>query len=213
MSTERLIDDLVSGLKPARSRSAMREGVVYALICGTELALFLLFGAARHDIALAMRLPSFWWRLGGLGALTVISAATAIRSFEPTASPRRGLRWLSWATAAVLLLGWVIDAVSANGGGLLARLMWRHGVDCVFTMVVLSIPAIVALGLFMRRGAPTDREGSALSVGAAGACWGAFVFAFNCSHDDPFYIAVWYMVGCSIVALVGRIVLPLIARW
>lgn len=213
MPTEHLIDDLVAGLKPTRQRSAMRDGLLLAAVGVVELGLFFLFGAARHDIMLAMRLPSFWWKIGSLGVLTVIGAVTAIRSFEPTASPRRGLRWLSRAIVVALAAGWVIDAAHAGGQALLARLMWRHGVDCIFAMMVLSIPAIVALGLLMRRGAPTDRRGSALAVGAASAAWGAFVFVFNCPHDDPFYIALWYAAGCTIVALLGRLVLPLVTRW
>jgi len=160
-----------------------------------------------------MQLPTFWWKLGSLGVLTVVGVATALRSRDPAASPRRGLRIFALLLGVAIALGWVIDALAPGAGALWARLRWRHGVECVFTMVVLSIPAIVALGLLLRRGVPTDRKGSALAAGAAGAAWGAFVFAFRCPDDDPFYVAVWYPVGCSMIALAGRLVLPRIIRW
>lgn len=213
MSTDRLLDDLVADLAPVRPRRPRRDLMLLVGVGVAELALFLLFGAARHDIMLAMKLPSFWWKVGSLGALSVVGAVTAVRSLDPSVSPRQGLRLFAALVGLVLVIGWVIDASEGSIATLSARLMWRHGIDCVFAMVVLSIPAIVALGILMRRGAPTDRHGSAMAAGAAGAAWGAFVFVFNCPHDDPFYIAVWYIVGCSIVMAAGRLLLPLVSRW
>jgi hypothetical protein len=213
MPTDSLLDDLVSQLKPVRRRNASREGLLLLLLGAVELGLFLLLGAARPDIMLAVELPSFWWKILSLGLLAIGGVVAAVRSFEPSRSPRPGLKWLAVVVAVSLVAGWVIDAASAGGEAFWARLMWRHGIDCVVAMVVLSIPAILTLGLLMRRGASTDPTGSALAVGVASAAWGAFVFVFNCPHDDPFYIAVWYLVGCSIVAVIGRVTLPLITRW
>jgi hypothetical protein len=213
MTSERIVDELVAGLAPIRRRSTRREWLVLGAIGAVEIGLFLLLGAARRDMALAMHLPSFWWKLGSLAVLTVVAMITAVRSFDPAASPRRGMRWVFALIALTLIIGWLIDAASAGSGALIARLMWRHGVDCVFAMLVLSLPAILALGVLMRRGAPTDRRGSALAVGAASAAWGAFVFVFNCPHDDPLYIMVWYGLGCVVVTAIARLILPLISRW
>lgn len=213
MSTEGLIDGLVAGLEPVRRRSMRREGAVVALLAAAELGLYVALGFARPDITAAVALPSFWWKLGSLALLSAVGVATALRSFDPTNSPRRGLRLLGGALVALLLVGWLIDAAAPTHGDLVARLMWRHGIDCVIAMVTLSLPAIVALGLLLRRGAPTEPRGSALATGAASAAWGALVFAINCPHDDPLYIAVWYLVGCGIVAIAARLLLPRITRW
>lgn len=213
MSTERVIDELVADLRPVRARSMLREGLILALLGAAELGAYLILGYARPDIHLAMTLPSFWWKLGSLALLSVLAAATALRSFHPMDSPRGGLRLLGLVIAGSLIVGWLIDGSVPARGGLIARLMWRHGLDCVVAMTTLSIPAIVALGLLMRRGASTELNGSALAVGVAGAAWGAFVFVFACPHDDPLYIAVWYVVGCSIVTAAGRLILPRVARW
>ena len=80
-------------------------------------------------------------------------------------------------------------------------------------MVALSIPPAVALGDLVRRGAATDRAGTALAAGLSSACWGAFVFVFACPSDDPLYIAVWYTVVCSIFTLAGRAALIRLSRW
>lgn len=213
MSSERLINELVADLRPVRQRSMLREGTLLALLGAVELGLYLILGYARPDIHVAMTLPSFWWKLGSLGLLSLVGAVTALRSFHPVDSPRGGLRLLGALIAGSLVTGWLIDSASASRGGLADRLMWRHGVDCVTAMVTLSIPAIVALGVLMRRGASTEPQRSALAVGTASAAWGAFVFVFNCPHDDPLYVAIWYVVGCGLVALAGRLILPRIARW
>lgn len=213
MSVERLIHTLVADLRPVRQRSMLREGAILALLGVVEVGLYLLLGYARPDIHKAITLPSFWWKLGSLGLLSVVGVVTALRSLHPVDSPRKGLRLLATLSVGALVAGWLIDGASPSQGGLADRLMWRHGVDCVIAMVTLSVPAIVALGVLMRRGASTDPQGSALAAGTAGAAWGAFVFVFNCPHDDPLYIAVWYVVGCGLVALAGRLILPRIARW
>jgi hypothetical protein len=213
MPNEPLIDALAADLAPVRPRRTGRELLALAGIGAVELTLVLLLGGARPDIGVAMLLPSFWWKLLGLAALSAIGVVTAVRSFEPASSPRRGLLLLALAVGFVLAVGWAIDGGDAVAMPLAERLMWRHGVDCVFRMAVLSVPAIVALGLLMQRGAPTDRRASALAVGAASAAWGAFVFAFNCPSDDPLYIAFWYCLGCAVVTLIGRLALPAVTRW
>ena len=213
MTTERLIDELVADLAPVRPRSIRREAILLALLGAAELGAYLALGYARPDIVAAVALPSFWWKLGSLGLLTMVSVATALRSFDPSGSPHRGLRLIAILVGATLLVGWLLDGSRLAQGGLAARLMWRHGIDCVVAMTTLSVPAIVALGLLMRRGAATEPRGSALAAGAGAGAWGAFVFVFNCPHDDPLYIVLWYMVGCGIVALAGRFALPRVARW
>ena len=79
------------------------------------------------------------------------------------------------------------------------------------TAVVEGNSRATVLGVLIRRGAPTDRAGTALAAGLSSAAWGAFVFA--CPSDDPLYIAVWYTVGCSLVTILGRAVLIRLSRW
>ena len=213
MQHDQLVDRLAGDLKPVRRRSVQSESLILAMLCGIELGLFLAVGMMRPDMPDAMDLPSFWWKLGSLGLIALIGASAAIISFNPTESPRRGLRSLVAIFALCLAIGWVIDA-SQNGSPTLAtRLDWHEGVRCVCQMVLLSIPAAIALGLLMRRGAPTDLSGTSLASGVAAAGWGAFVFVFACQHDDPLYIAVWYTVGCGLVILFARLLLPWLTRW
>jgi hypothetical protein len=213
MPNDSLVDRLVSELKPVRRRSIMRDGLVIGVICAIELGLFLVMGAMRPDMPMAMEEPSFWWKLGSLGLIAMVGGGVAVLSLDPVTSPRPGLRWLVVIVAVCLAAGWIVDASDAGVAALADRLNWLDGIQCVYKMVLLSVPAVVGLGVLMRRGAPTDTAGTALAVGIAAAAWGAFVFVFACPYDDPLYIAVWYAVGCGLVTLFARLVLPRLTRW
>ena len=213
MPNNHLVDELVSRLQPVRPRRAGRDGLILAIVCLAELVVFFSVGAVRPDMAAAIELPSFWWKLASVGVIAVVGIVVAILSFDPVRSPRPGLRWLVAILAASFVAGWLIDASRAGWPALSARIDWQNGLQCAAKMVILSIPALVGLGLLMRRGAPTDTAGTALSVGIAAAAWGAFVFVFACPYDDPLYIALWYGVGCGSVSLAARVLLPRLSRW
>ena len=213
MSTDPLIDRLASELKPVRRRTGWSDALALLVLCAIELGLFVVMGMARSDMPMAMHLPSFWWKLGSLGLIGLVSGTVAIMSLDPVRSPRRGLRWIVALIALCLASGWLLDASRGGVSTLIDRLDWRNGLQCVYQMAVLSVPAVIGLGLLMRRGAPTDHAGTALAAGLAAAAWGAFVFVFACPFDDPLYVAVWYSIGCGVVTLFARFTLPRLTRW
>jgi len=213
MRTDSLLDRLSQDLRPVRRRSILREALVLLLLGVVEIAAFLGMGFMRPDMPVAMEAPSFWWKLSSLGLIAVLGAGVAILSSDPVRSPRRGLRWILICIVAILATGWLIDAAGNGLGDLLRRLDWPQGVQCVWKMVVLSIPPAIALSILIRRGAPTDPHGTALAAGLSSAAWGAFVFVFACPSDDPLYIAVWFTLGCSIVTILGRAILIRLSRW
>jgi hypothetical protein len=213
MSSDRLLDRLVSDLKPVRPRRPLRELAALPVLAAVEIAVLVWLGRMRPDLHDALAMPSFWWKLLAFGALAIVAAVVAVRSFDPAGTPRPGLRLAAIIAIVALAAGWLIDAAQPGVGALIERLDWRHGVRCVGDMIVCAAPVLLALGLLMRRGAPTDPRGSALAVGVAGGAAGAFVFAFACPFDDPLYIAVWYAAGIAAVAAAARLILPAITRW
>jgi hypothetical protein len=213
MRTESLVDRLIENLRPVQRRSIMREAMLLLLLAVVEIAGFVGMGFMRPDMPTAMEAPSFWWKLTSMGLIAVLGAGVAIMSMDPVRSPRRGLRCILVCIIAIFASGWLVDAANNGVADLLRRLDWTQGLQCVWKMVGLSIPPAIALGVLVRRGAPTDRAGTALAGGLSCAAWGAFAFVFSCPSDDPLYIAVWYTIGCSIVTIVGRAVLLRLSRW
>ena len=213
MRTESLVDHLSQNLRPVRRRSVIREALLLLLLAVVEGGVFLAMGFMRPDMPVAMEAPSFWWKLTSMGLIAVLGASVATLSADPVRSPRRGLRWILALLVAIFATGWLIDASGHGLADLARRLDWQQGLQCVWKMIALSIPPAVALGVLIRRGAPTDRAGTALAAGLSSAAWGAFVFVFACPSDDPLYIAVWYTVGCSIVTILDRAILIRLSRW
>ena len=208
MSNETLIAQLSSDLTPVQRRSMLREGGLVLALGAVELALFLALGVMRPDMQHMGGSPFLMWRVGSLGLLAVAACVLAIRSYSPTAQPRRGLM-LACALAALAIVGGafvVPEGVSERA--LLERINPASGMICAASIFVLSLPIMALLGVLMRKAAPTQPRLSALGSGiAAGAC-GAFVFAFCCPFNDPLYVVVWYSIGCAAVAAIARWCLP-----
>jgi hypothetical protein len=213
MRAEPLIERLSSELKPVRRRKAWSDALTLVVLCAIELGLFIAMASMRADMPMAIHRASFWWKAASLGLIGLLSGSIAIMSLDPMRSPRRGLRWIVALIAACLGSGWLFDASRDGLSTLASRLDWVMGLDCLSKIVALSVPAVIGLGLLMRRGAPTDRAGTAWAAGLTAAVWGAFVFVYACPVDDPLYIAVWYSLGCGAVTLFARWALPAISRW
>ena len=213
MRTELLVERLANELRPVRRRSILREGVLLVILGLIELSAFVSMGFIRPDMPTAMQTPSFWWKLASMGLIAVLGTVIAILSVDPTRSPRRGLRWIFACIAASFASGWLINALGDGLSSFLVRLDWTQGLQCVWKMVALSVPPVIAIGIIIRRGAPTDRSGTALAAGLASAAWGTFVFIFACPSDDPLYIAVWYTIGCGIVTVFAQLTLLRLSRW
>jgi hypothetical protein len=196
-----------------RRRRPWTDAIALVVLGAVELGLFLALGLMRPDMPMAMHLPSFWWKLVSLGLIALSSGTVAIMSLDPTHLPRRSLRGIVALIVVCLAIGWILDASRDGFSALLTRLDWPNGLQCLFRMVALSVPAVIGLGLLIRRGAPTDHGGTALAAGLTAAGWGAFVFVFDCPFDDPFYITVWYSLGCGAVTLFARFTLPPLMRW
>jgi hypothetical protein len=208
-----LIERLAGSLQPVRRRLPARDAAILLALGLVEVVGYVAVRGMRPDMPEAMDRMAFWWKAASLCVLALIGGATALGAFDPTRSPRRGLRGFAVAAAVAIAIGWGIDAASAGIGPLLARLDWREGLRCVGAVVVLSVPALLALGVLMRRGAPTDPGGTASAVGLTAAAWGGAVFVLACPHDDPLYVALWFAVAIGVVTWLARLVLPRLTRW
>lgn len=208
MSNDALILDLSANLAPVRRRSVPREAGLLLALGAIELGLFLGMGLMRPDMGAMIGSAYMLWKLGSLGLLAAVSSALAIRSFAPTAAPRRGMAMMLALSGLALLAGGFVGSGAEEGRSIVERLSPVHGMLCATAIVVLSLPMMAMLAVLMRRGAPAYPEGSALAVGVAAGTCGALVFAFCCPINDPLYIVVWYSAGCAAVTAIARWLLP-----
>jgi hypothetical protein len=208
MSRDSLILDLSANLAPVRPRRMLGEAGLVAALGAVELALVLGLGMMRPDMSHMGHSPYLIWRVGSLAMLAGIACTVAIRSFSPTARPRRGVT-LAAALAVVAIIGGMFVApVGVSEQTFLHRLDPAHGIICAGSIFVLSLPVVAMLGTLMRQAAPTQPRLSAIASGIAAGTVGALVFALCCPFNDPLYVVVWYSIGCGAVAGVARWRLP-----
>ena len=207
------LDTLVHGLKPVVRRRPAQDWAAFAVLAAVEIAVYLAMRGMRPDMHHAMGLMAFWWKALSLMVLAGIGVATTIAALDPVGSPRHGLKALAIVAAIAVATGWAVDAAGAGTAALIARLDWRHGLECVRFVVSCALPALGALAVLMRRGAPTDPVGAATAAGVAAAAWGGVGFTLECPHDDPLYITVWFSLAIGIVMALARVVLPRLTRW
>ena len=213
MKLDALIEELAEDLVPVRSRRLWVDISIMALVGVIELALLFALGFAHLDMHRMLMQPTLGWRLASLGLISLMSGFLAIRSFDPTYSAKGSLQRLALLIAICLVYGMVMGGGMPSGTSMIHRLDWTSGVQCASKIVLLSVPPLIALAVLGRRGAPTDMRRTPLLIGLAAATWGAFVFVFACPFNGPTYIVVWYGVGCGIVTLASRILLPHFVRW
>ena len=213
MRTDTLVDRLAQNLRPVRPRSIRHEALLLLLLGVVEIGAFLGMEFMRPDMPVAMEAPSFWWKLSSMGLIAFLGSGVALLSADPVRSPRRGLRWILVCIAAIFAAvgpsmrravgwrGWSVVLIGPRGCNACGR-WWR----CQFR------PPFSLAACYGAAPQPIV-PGTALAAGLSSAAWGAFVFVFACPSDDPLYIAVWYTVGCSIVTLLGGVILVRLARW
>lgn len=208
MSNDALVLDLSANVAPVRRRRMLQEAGLVAALGVVELALVLGLGMMRPDMTHMGASPYLLWRVGSLAILAAIACTVAIRSFSPTARPRRGVM-LACALAAIAMMGGaVVGPVDVGSQTLLDRIDPARGIVCAGSIFVLSLPVVAMLGRLMRSAAPTQPRISALASGIAAGTVGALVFAFCCPFNDPLYVVVWYSIGCAAVAGAARWRLP-----
>lgn len=204
MSNDALIADLSANLHPVRRRSILRETASLCGLGALELLLVLRLGSMRPDMARMMSTVYMWWKLSGLALLVAVSGTTAIRSLSPTVSPRRGLATFAALAGVTVMAGAVLHPGTGVGATVLERLAPAHGIICSAAIVILSLPMLAIMAVLMRRNAPVHHRTSALAAGVAAGTWGALIFALCCPANDPLYVVVWYLLGCGVVAVLGR---------
>ena len=213
MQTEGLVESLIANLVPVSRPRFWRDVGLLVLLAVAELAVYIGIGHLRPDIGAAMAEPSWWWKLASAVAVALLASVIAVRSFSPGQDVSRGRQALAPLIVLVIIAGWVINAMMDMMAPLIDRLHWQAGLYCVGGVLGLSVVPMLAMGLLMRRGAPTNPELSANAAGLAAAGWGTAVFVFHCPHDDVLYIELWYTVSMLLVVGAARLVLPRLTRW
>ncbi len=213
MKTDDLISMLAKGAIPIEP-NALQRRYVAALGWGAFGAMLVMaiWLGVRPDITTAVWLPMFWVKLAFPGVLFAGALLTASKLSRPgvrlgrTPALLAGPVFGMWLLAAIALLG----AEPASREPLIYGVSWSV---CPFYIAGVSAPAFVAALWAMRGLAPTSPSWAGAASGLLAGALGAAIYALHCPEMAAPFLAIWYLLGMLIPAVVGAIVGPFLLRW
>ncbi|MOA46044.1 hypothetical protein D3C78_1685060 [compost metagenome] len=79
--------------------------------------------------------------------------------------------------------------------------------------MLASLPALAALFITLRRGAPTDLVRAGASAGLLAGSLGAAAYAPACVNDGFAFVALWYSAAIAITTTIGAALGPRTLAW
>lgn len=213
MKTDQLIAMLATQPGPAEADATKRRFTT-ALgwgLCGSVLGMALVLGV-REDLAQATLLPMFWIKL----LFPASIAASALYAAARLARPGMRLGLPAAVPLAVVGVLWLMAAIALFTAAPSERAQMIYGETwstCPLNITLLSLPVMAASFWAIKGLAPTRL---ALAGGAAGLLSGsaaAAVYALHCPEMAAPFLAIWYVLGIAIPAVLGALLAPRLLRW
>ena len=211
MKTDALIDMLARDAGPVpRALAARRLSPAAAAgLLVSALIAIAWFGAIPAQM-FATAVP--WTKMAYAGALALAAGwwtARLSRPAAPIALPRR-------VTVLVLLAMVVVGGfslASTPAGARLDALLGESWPTCPWSVLVLSLPALVGSLWAVRGLAPTRPRAAGFAAGLLAGSVGAFGYSLSCPEASPAFVAVWYTLGIAFTGAVGAVLGPRVLRW
>jgi hypothetical protein len=213
MKTEDLISLLSTGVTPVDSRvSARRFGRALVLGGLGALVLMVVIFGVRPDIDVVSRTPIFWARFAFPASLAATALFLAVRLSRPGTNTAR-----FWALPAVpVLVVWsaaVAVLCLASPDARVPLVMGHTWRTCPFNILLLSVPAFVAVFWAIRGLAPTRLRLAGAAGGMLAGTIATMAYCFHCPEMSVAFWAVWYMLGMTLATLIGAVLGPRFLRW
>jgi hypothetical protein len=214
VKTDDLISLLAADTAPALGRRSAARQIAIAVGAGIALAALMmqLTLGVRPDLGQAIVWPMFWMKVLFPAMVAVASFATLARLARPGVSASAAGVAIA---VPVLLLWWMAMAAYAAAppperAAMVWGQTWRM---CVLNIVLIAAPIFVATCLALRQLAPTRLALSGACAGALSGAAGAAVYAFHCPETALPFMAIWYVAGIGLTALIGAGLGRRILRW
>jgi hypothetical protein len=212
MRTDALIEALAEDkVRPRRFHRVFLVALAVAAAVG--VGAFLLMLRPRADF-FTVASSSLRYDLKLLAG--VVLAVTAVVALSRLARPGAS----TWGAALALLVAPVAIAVGvmaemavvpSTEWGALA--IGRNAGVCMTYIPVLALAPLGVILFAMRSGAPDSPTRAGAVAGLAAGGFAAALYALFCTQDSPLFVAVWYVAGVVITALVGAALGSRLLRW
>ncbi|OTP79674.1 DUF1109 domain-containing protein [Caballeronia sordidicola] len=213
MKTEDLISLLSTGVAPVDTGMSRRRFARALLLGGIgAFVLMLSVYGLRPDLSAVLRTPLFWARFAFPATLAASALFLAARLSRPGTTVGA-----FWAIPAVpILVVWSAAVAVLCLASPEARVplvighTWR---SCPFNIVLLSVPAFVAVFRAIRGLAPTRLRLAGAAGGMLAGTMATMAYCLHCPEMSVAFWAIWYLLGMALATLIGAALGPRFLRW
>ena len=121
-----------------------------------------------------------------------------------------------WALAlapAALVVAMALELIALPAQQWGAALVGENALKCLFFIPLFSLAPLAVTLAALRRGAPTRPALTGAVAGLLSAGIAASLYALHCPDDSPLFVATWYVIASSLVAVLGAVVGARVLRW
>lgn len=209
---DRLIASLTQDLRPVRPvRRAVGGALAFVALLVTVFVVALLEGLGS-GVLQGRASAIFLVTNGLLLVLGSASAAAVVTMANPAVGSRHdGPKWAMAALAvlpfAAIVTGLLHRSDPADFIG--SAIDWH----CFGLGLLYSAIMALALGFWLRRGAPVSPQRAGLLLGIASGATGAFAYGLACPLQTMSHLGIWHVAPVAIAGLLGRFAVPRVLRW
>ena len=208
-------DDLIKAIAADAGQPSLAVRMAWrlALALGIVLAAaaFLAMIGPRPDFEAAAHTGRFLFKFVVTIALAVGSLA-AIRALSRPGAALKPALWLL-AAPALLLASVAFELASAPSGEWAGRMIGSNSLLCLTFVPLIGLGPLAVFLVALRYAAPTRPVLAGAVAGLLAGGVAATFYAAHCFDDSPLFVAVWYTLGVSILAVAGALLAPRVARW
>jgi len=213
MKTQTLISLLSTDVAPADTGMSRRSFARALLLGGIgAFVLMLAVYGLRPDLPVVSRTPLFWARFAFPATLAPCALFLAARLSRPGTTV--GALWV--ISAAPVLVVWSAAAVVlclASPDARISLVMGQTWRSCPFNIVLLSVPALVAVFSAIRGLAPTHLRLAGATGGMLAGTIANMAYCLHCPEMSVAFWAIWYVLGIALATLTGALLGPRFLRW
>jgi hypothetical protein len=209
MKTDELIGLLAATAGPT-PRAPVARRVVPAAALGLAAAVALALAAIGLEPA-AQGVPLLL-KLSYTATLVFAAAWLVARHARPAMPVAAPLRVLVLVIATMAALG-ALSLWQAAPGERVATLFGRYWLQCPWTVLALSLPALAAMLWALRGLAPTRPQPAGLAAGLLAGALAAFGYSLACPEASAAFVAAWYTLGILLAGGLGALLGPWALRW
>jgi hypothetical protein len=177
-----------------------------ASLCLSVASVLLLVGA-RPDIAVAVCRAPFAYKVASMLALGVGGLLLANRAALPGSGRLTALALLPAAALLAFRAATDRSGLSFTGNSDMSV------VECIMTILVVSLPPLGVLLGAIRAGAPTRPGLTGAISGMLSGAIGGGAYALACKSDAGLFVALWYPLAIMAVAAFGAAIGRRVLAW